>query len=335
MFAVAAVATPSQIAALATLAVAVVGAVVGGALSRAPKHAPGEAERQEAARQDAAHEAELQSIRQEMEEKKNAHASRMASLQVKAATDKQQQQKELNQLQQQSDRIAAAQAENRRRAEAQQRQIAEQWPKPEWLDTGGSLNFGVVGSSGVGKSSLINALLGLRPTDPGAARVGVTETTSRPTPYEASLGSLGTMKLWDLPGAGTELFPRDSYIQRMGLRYFDGLLVVSATRFTEIDQMLFQEARAWKIPSYLVRTKGDVDLESGQDDYGRNPEVTAQELIGDLQSRLQQMSGSAEVNRIFLTTSRSNKFPAILGTNLQRLFRMMADDVRVQRQPVS
>ena len=41
-----------------------------------------------------------------------------------------------------------------------------------------SLNIGVVGESGVGKSALLNAVRGLWPEDSGAAAVGVDETTA-------------------------------------------------------------------------------------------------------------------------------------------------------------
>jgi predicted GTPase len=60
------------------------------------------------------------------------------------------------------------------------------------------LDIAVVGSSGVGKSTFINCFRGLEAEDEGAARVGVVETTSEPTPYEHP--DFSNLKIWDLPG---------------------------------------------------------------------------------------------------------------------------------------
>ncbi|XP_035688351.1 interferon-inducible GTPase 5-like isoform X2 [Branchiostoma floridae] len=45
------------------------------------------------------------------------------------------------------------------------------------------VRIGVVGDPGAGKSTFINSVRGLRPRDPGAARVGLTHTTAEPTEY--------------------------------------------------------------------------------------------------------------------------------------------------------
>jgi len=46
-----------------------------------------------------------------------------------------------------------------------------------------TINLGVIGPPGSGKSSLINALRGLIPRDPDAAPVGIQATTQEPAPY--------------------------------------------------------------------------------------------------------------------------------------------------------
>eukprot|EP00971_Amphidinium_carterae_P194761 3864769-Amphidinium_carterae.1 len=42
------------------------------------------------------------------------------------------------------------------------------YPCPAWLTTRGCINVAVTGNAGVGKSSFINTLRGLRARDPGA-----------------------------------------------------------------------------------------------------------------------------------------------------------------------
>jgi len=323
------------LAAVVGVGLAIAGVVK--ALSSKPRHAPGEEERREADRRDREFQKEERRIQQRMEQQQASHNRKMADLETTNQTQQAARQREMDDLQNQAENIKRARDENKRRAEEQQRFIETEWPRPAWLETNEqTMNFGVTGASGAGKSSLINALLGKRPNDPGAAQVGVTETTITPTPYAAPAAQLGTMKLWDLPGAGTQRFPRDNYIKVMGLRYFDGLLIVTATRFTEVDVMLFREARVWKIPCYLVRTKADVDIESGTEDYGKTPAITVQELRSDLQQRMSlhnvQNGQATDMNRIFVTTSRRNKFQDVLGVDFQRLENMMASDVREHRQ---
>jgi predicted GTPase len=56
----------------------------------------------------------------------------------------------------------------------------------------------------VGKSTFINCLRGLEAEDPGAANVGVVETTNEPTPYEHP--DCSNLRIWDLPGENPSSF---------------------------------------------------------------------------------------------------------------------------------
>ena len=80
-----------------------------------------------------------------------------------------------------------------------------------WKNT--KITIGVIGESHSGKSSLINAMRGLRSGDPGAAEVKNRECTREPTPYVYSKYPLLT--LWDLPGVGTNNFPKETYMDKM------------------------------------------------------------------------------------------------------------------------
>ena len=107
----------------------------------------------------------------------------------------------------------------------------QELPRPDWLTPG--MNWAVCGSSGVGKSSLINKIRGLRANSPGAAPVGVVETTVKPTPY--SFPDQPNLKLWDLPGGATVKFPADKYVVEFGLRHMSGVILVTATHASHLD----------------------------------------------------------------------------------------------------
>lgn len=156
---------------------------------------------------------------------------------------------------------------------------AEEYRCPEWLSTR-RINFAVAGSGGVGKSTMINTLRGLKARDPLAAEVGVKETTMEPSEYRfpglgmpwESLTNLDKVSLWDLPGVGTQNFPSNNYIREMGLRYFDGVLIVTAERFTQNDIMLMRDLEKWDVPTYMIRNKADQALEMEYLEYGRKAE---------------------------------------------------------------
>ncbi|XP_015770548.1 PREDICTED: interferon-inducible GTPase 1-like, partial [Acropora digitifera] len=75
------------------------------------------------------------------------------------------------------------------------------------------VNIAITGDVGAGKSSFINALIGLRDDDPQAAEVGVAETTLEPTPYGHPTSP--NIVFWDLPGIGTPNYPDlETYVQK-------------------------------------------------------------------------------------------------------------------------
>jgi len=91
-----------------------------------------------------------------------------------------------------------------------------------------SLHFAICGPSGSGKSSLINALRGLKPGEPGAAPVGVIETTVKTTRYPDPRTVMPYPRfIWfDVPGAGTFNVPAWKYFNQQGLFIFDFIILV-------------------------------------------------------------------------------------------------------------
>jgi hypothetical protein len=61
------------------------------------------------------------------------------------------------------------------------------------------------------------------------------------------------VRLWDLPGGGTIIFPQDKYIQTMGLRHFDVVIIVSSGRLTEAEHFIREELNKHKVPVFFVR----------------------------------------------------------------------------------
>lgn len=78
----------------------------------------------------------------------------------------------------------------------------------------GVCHIGILGDSGVGKSSLINAILNKKPTDSGAAKVNaISQETINPNKYKIS----DKVYIWDMPGVGTPEFPLTKYFKLTGL----------------------------------------------------------------------------------------------------------------------
>uniref|UniRef100_A0AC34Q8Q9 IRG-type G domain-containing protein n=1 Tax=Panagrolaimus sp. JU765 TaxID=591449 RepID=A0AC34Q8Q9_9BILA len=84
-------------------------------------------------------------------------------------------------------------------------------------------NFGITGQSGVGKSSLINAICGYDDNDPRAAKIDIVECTETVQRYPHP--NLKHLVLYDLPGAGTTGHPSLTYFCDKRLYVFDFVFV--------------------------------------------------------------------------------------------------------------
>lgn len=141
------------------------------------------------------------------------------------------------------------------------------------------VHIAVCGTSGSGKSSLINAFRGLRPRDACAARVGATETTSKITRYPDPRSGLPYSRyVWyDIPGAGTTAVSDGQYFETQALFVFDLIILVYGERFTNTDVDIIQKCIRLGISIIIVRSKSDqhienmirdeTDLSPGDDEY--------------------------------------------------------------------
>ncbi|XP_005376102.1 PREDICTED: interferon-inducible GTPase 1-like [Chinchilla lanigera] len=125
-----------------------------------------------------------------------------------------------------------------------------------------ALEVAVIGESGTGKSSFINALRGLGHEEEGAAEVGVVETTMKKTPYQHP--KYPNVTFWDLPGTGTPKFTPDTYLETVGFASFDFFIIISCSRFTLNDAVLAQKIKETGKKFYFVRSKVDNDLYNEQ-----------------------------------------------------------------------
>lgn len=111
-----------------------------------------------------------------------------------------------------------------------------------------ALHIGICGPAGSGKTSVVNALRGLRNNDPRAGRAGSTESTLVQTSYRADT-SLGPLYLHDCPGAGTQRIPAKDYYAEQKLYLFDQLLILHGERLGEVRHSLCYKL----FPFYCIR----------------------------------------------------------------------------------
>lgn len=165
-----------------------------------------------------------------------------------------------------------AEKERAARREMENGRQPTKWPTRKEFEDGRKLiqynknnfHFAIVGKSGSGKSSLINAFLNLNNNEPGAAATGVTETTSTigryPDPGEQAPRP---WTVWyDVPGAGTQNVSAWQYFINQGLFVFDIILIAIGDRFEETDIQLLKDCNRFNIPALIVRSKADMHIDN-------------------------------------------------------------------------
>jgi len=169
------------------------------------------------------------------------------------------------------------------------------------------IKLAVIGESGSGKSSFINALRGISEDDEDAAEVGVTETTTTVRDYPHQTHK--NLVLYDLPGVGTSKFPKESYLEKINVDQFDFFIVVSSKRFKDNDMWIAKEINRRKKKFYFVRTMIDIDVynDSRKKNRKGRPQDTMNQVREDIQC---QLSNEFEVvPHIFLISNHdTDKF---------------------------
>jgi predicted GTPase len=163
------------------------------------------------------------------------------------------------------------------------------------------LNIAVIGNSGVGKSSFINAIRRLTADDEGAAAVGVTECTTDIRDYCHPNNPL--LKFWDLPGVGTDRFPKETYLEAINVDQYDFFLLLSATRFTENDTWLGNEITKRCKKYFYIRTKIGTDISNDRKAHPKSHEesLVVSQIRQSTEDHLK--AHGSESTRVFLIDS--------------------------------
>ncbi|KAL1778688.1 T-cell-specific guanine nucleotide triphosphate-binding 1-like [Sigmodon hispidus] len=183
-----------------------------------------------------------------------------------------------------------------------------------------ALDIAVIGGSGAGKSSFINALRGLSHEAEESADVGIVETTMHKTPYQHP--KFPQVTFWDLPGTGTPNFLPDTYLEKVGFDNYDFFIIISSSRFSLNDAVLAQKIKDVGKKFYFVRTKVDSDLynESKTKPKTFRKEMTLQQIRHYCMENL--INSGVSGPRIFLISNFDQAdfdFPKLKETLLKEL----------------
>ncbi|XP_055329192.1 interferon-inducible GTPase 5-like [Paramacrobiotus metropolitanus] len=163
------------------------------------------------------------------------------------------------------------------------------------------LNIAVIGKTGSGKSSYINCARHVTAEDPEGALVGITETTKIIKSYPHPENNM--LLYWDLPGVGTENFPRETYLDDIEFKSYDFYLILSCMRFTVHDLWLAEVIKNEGKKFFYVRTHSDSDVQNQKKSHpkasaGKSDEEILQEVRKDIIKRLQL--NEADQDNVFL-----------------------------------
>ena len=134
------------------------------------------------------------------------------------------------------------------------------------------VKIAVIGQSRVGKSTFINKFRGfldekgcpINRKNPHYAAVGLTQTTLSVKEY--IFEDNDSIKLVDLPGAGTPEFPINHYEEKVNFKQYDAFIIITANTFYENDMIISKKIKKIQKPYFFARTKIDVDLNSYKDE---------------------------------------------------------------------
>ncbi|CAB4003802.1 interferon-inducible GTPase 5-like [Paramuricea clavata] len=153
-------------------------------------------------------------------------------------------------------------------------------------DSKTKLKIALVGETGSGKSSFINALQGFEDDDKGAAGTGYDEKAIMAKPYPHPLNP--NVILWDIPGLDTLKHSEPStYCNTFYIGQYDAVLLFMKGNYTKTDKDLAKELVSRNKPFFLIRTKIDQDLSCRRKKYKENEilekiKQNALEILGDL-----------------------------------------------------
>jgi len=132
----------------------------------------------------------------------------------------------------------------------------------ETLKAGAQVVLGKVPGHDEGACAEVIAVNARADDQPQSVKVRLESGPEIDVDLEHVAGAAVDVVIWDLPGVGSPNFPQATYLRRMGIRYFDVVLLITSSRFTEAELMLAEELKNFEVPYFMVRNKVDIDIES-------------------------------------------------------------------------
>lgn len=184
--------------------------------------------------------------------------------------------------------------------------LTEEAIKAARRNVDGKTHVAVVGHSGVGKSTLVNRLRGLKTDrDDGAAVVSENEGTTEVTGYESNMHP--GLVWYDVPGAGTQTTRDWQYFLDQKLYEFDALVVLFADRILEMDLMVLRNARALPVetPTFFVRAKSDRIIRDIKESEDIDEETARERYVESTKESVRRelaVSGLDESTKVYMVS---------------------------------
>ncbi len=119
--------------------------------------------------------------------------------------------------------------------------------------------IGIIGRSGVGKSSFINAIFNLNPNDYNYINVDFVVVDTGPRLYEYENSKVENAQIWDTPGVGTLSFKIENHKKIIDQINCDIFVYLFETQFDQVDKQVVGMIRDMNKTVLICRTMIDND----------------------------------------------------------------------------